>query len=93
MAMSGQLGGHVDDEVARPEGGHPVEDGVRLLAQRLLEAADHPGREPGVHQLAVAGVLGRVGAHHLQAGPVGSGGWSVRAMPPAPLRPGPVWWL
>ena len=56
-----QLGGEVDDEVARAALDHVVDDQASTGAQVLLEQADHARGEALVDQQAVAGVLGRIG--------------------------------
>ena len=66
-----QLGGDVDDRAALRLGGERVEGGARALADEHLELAHDLVREPGSRQLAVAGVLRRIGVHHRRRGVVG----------------------
>ena len=47
-----------------------VEDLRRALRDQLVEASDHPRREPRVHQLAHAGVTGRVRRDDRVAAPL-----------------------
>ena len=67
----GQLGGDVDDRPAGGLVGQRVERDAGALAHEHLELADHLVREPGPSQLAVAGVLRRVGVHHRRRRVVG----------------------
>ena len=66
-----QLGGDVHDRAALRLGGQRVEGGTRALADEHLELAHDLVREPRSRQLAVAGVLRRVGVHHRRRGVVG----------------------
>ena len=61
-----QLGRDVGDEVALAVLAHPVDDVVGHVADVVLDAADHPGREAFVHQQPQLGVLRRVHVQHHQ---------------------------
>ena len=63
----GEFGGHVQHKVGRPPLADPVQDDGRAEPHDVLHASDHARREPGVDQLAVPRVLGRVGHDHLEA--------------------------
>ena len=58
--VHGQLVRDVADEVDVVLLRRGIQDLRRTLRDQLVEASDHPRREPRVHQLAEAGVSGRV---------------------------------
>ena len=62
--LEGEFRGYVDHEVTFAVLDHLVDDEGGPVAEVLLEESDHPRGEPSVHQLAVPGVLGRVGGQH-----------------------------
>ena len=59
-----ELGRHVDDEVALSGFDHVVDDLVGEVADVRLDHPHLAGREATVHELAVAGVLGRIHGEH-----------------------------
>ena len=65
--LQGQFGGELLDEVAAARLDDAVDDHARAVAQVLLDQADHARGEALVDQLAVAGVLGRIGVEHQDA--------------------------
>ena len=87
----GKFGGHVKNKVGRPPLADPVQDDGRAESHDLLHASDHARREPGIDQLAVPRVLGRVGHDHLEAR-AATGRYVVQGYPTGAIssRPGLV---